>query len=113
MKSILPLFVFIDACGWEIIKDDPFARSLAPNRRRWLSRLVKAKLNFRGYFDLYNIPFRHISLFDFSEKKSPLKPQGMNQGENVFDFLEHQQIHYHVSNPLRSEKENMEALLTD
>jgi len=173
MKSILPLFVFIDACGWEIIKDDPFARSLAPNRRRlesvfgyssacvpsivsgawpeehrnwcyfvydpkrspfrflrplrflprtitsrrifrrWLSKLVKTKLNFRGYFDLYNIPFRHISLFDFSEKKSPLKPRGMNQGENVFDFLEHQQISYHVSNPLRGEKENMEALLTD
>ena len=37
MKSILPLFVFIDACGWEIIRDDPFARALAPNRRRLTS----------------------------------------------------------------------------
>src|SRR3954466_8894299 len=37
MKSILPIFVFIDACGWEIIRDDPFARSLAPNRRRLTS----------------------------------------------------------------------------
>src|SRR5215510_5546023 len=34
MKSILPLFVFIDACGWEIIQDKPFARTFAPNRRR-------------------------------------------------------------------------------
>ena len=33
MKPFLPLFVFVDACGWEIIKDHPFARTLAPERR--------------------------------------------------------------------------------
>lgn len=173
MKSILPLFVFIDACGWEIIRDDPFARSLAPNRRRltsvfgyssacvpsivsgawpdehrnwcyfvhdpdhspfrflralrflpraitsrrifrhWLSKLIKTRLNFRGYFDLYNIPFRHISLFDFSEKKSPLLPGGMNRGENIFDFLLQHRIPYHVSDPARTEKDNLESLLTE
>lgn len=173
MKSILPIFVFIDACGWEIIKDDPFARSLAPNRRRlasvfgyssacvpsivsgawpeehrnwcyfvynprrspfrflrplrflpravtsrrifrrWLSKLVRTKLGFRGYFDLYNIPFRYISLFDFSEKKSPLLPGGMNRGENIFDFLQHQRIPYHVSDPARTENENLLALMSE
>src|SRR6185503_6001025 len=34
MKAVLPLFVFIDACGWEIIRNDPFARGFAPYRRR-------------------------------------------------------------------------------
>src|SRR5215469_2486161 len=34
MKAILPLFIFVDACGWEIIKGDPFAREFAPNRTR-------------------------------------------------------------------------------
>ena len=37
-------------------------------------------MKFRGYFDLYNIPFKYISLFDFTEKKSPLRPGGMNRG---------------------------------
>src|SRR5712671_2804801 len=37
MKAILPLFVFIDACGWEIIKDSPFASALAPERKRLAS----------------------------------------------------------------------------
>ena len=41
-----------------------------------MTRLVKARLGFQGYFDLYNIPFRHIHLFDFTEKKSPLKTKG-------------------------------------
>ncbi len=170
MKTVLPLFVFVDACGWEIIKDDPFARAVAPHRhrlesifgfssacipsilaghrpvrhrnwcyfvydpihspfknlralrwlpkaitsrrcfRRWLSLFVKARLKFRGYFDLYNIPFRYISLFDFTEKKNPLQPGGLNRGPNIFDHLKSRDIPYHVSDPTKGERENLDAL---
>ncbi len=35
MKQRVDLFIMIDACGWEIIKDRPqFLRTLAPHRRR-------------------------------------------------------------------------------
>jgi hypothetical protein len=173
MKPVLPLFIFIDACGWEIIKGTPFAKSFAPNRRkldsvfgysstcvpsilsgrwpvehrnwcyfvydpkkspfkalrplrwlpkavtsrrifrRWLSKFLRGPLKFRGYFDLYNIPFRYISLFDFSEKKNPLQPGGMNRGENIFDYLEDNRIAYHVSDVARTETENRDALTAD
>ena len=173
MKPILPLFVFIDACGWEIIKNDPFVKDVAPLRRplrsvfgfssacipsilsgrypvehrnwsyfvydpknspfkslralqwlpnavtgrrrvrRYLSKFVKMRLKFKGYFDLYNIPFRFISLFDFSEKKSPLQPGGMNRGPNIFDWLVERNIPYHVSEPARGEAGNLDALITD
>jgi hypothetical protein len=173
MKPILPLFVFIDACGWEIIKDDPFLQDFAPHRRRlesvfgyssacipsivsgawpaehghwcyfvydpvhspfrplrwlqwlpetitkrrrfrrWLSNFLRRPLQFRGYFDLYNIPFRHISLFDFTEKRNPLSPGGMNRGANIFDFLEIHGIPYHVSDPARGELGNLHALRAD
>ncbi|MHC1764271.1 MAG: alkaline phosphatase family protein [Verrucomicrobiia bacterium] len=170
MKPVLSLFIMIDACGWEIAKDDPFAADFAPHRRklesvfgyssacipsivsgrwpaehrnwcyfvydpkhspfrrlrplrflpraltsrrifrRFLTRCVKRRLNFRGYFDLYNIPFEHISLFDFTEKKSPLQPGGMNRGANIFDFLESRRIPYYVSDPDASESENHASL---
>lgn len=173
MKAVLPLFVFVDACGWEIIKNDPFARDFAPNRRkldsvfgyssacvpsilsgrwpdehrnwcyfvydpkhspfkflrglrwlpakvtsrrifrRWLSKFVKVQLSFRGYFDLYNIPFKHIADYDFTEKKSPLQPGGMNRGPNIFDFLERRKISYHVSAPQKTELQNLNALISD
>lgn len=173
MKAVLPLFVFVDACGWEIIRNDPFMRDLAQHRkplasvfgyssacvpsilsgrwpdehrnwcyfvydpknspfkslrclrwlprrltsrrifRRWLSKFVKVQLSFRGYFDLYNIPFQHISLYDFTEKKSPLQPGGMNAGPNIFDFLERRGIAYHVSRPEASEESNLHALIRD
>jgi hypothetical protein len=171
MKPILPLFVMVDACGWEIIRNDPFGQSFAPHRRklnsvfgysstcvpsilsgRWpdehrnwcyfvydpanspfrslrslrflpkaitgrrifrrlLTRLVKVQLKFRGYFDLYNIPFKYISLFDFTEKKSPLQPNGMNRGPNIFDFLTERSIPYFVSNPLIPEESNRDDLI--
>ena len=173
MKAVLPLFIFIDACGWEIIKNDSFARAFAPQRkrltsvlgyssacipsilsgewpeahrnwsyfvydpvhspfkllrplrwlptavtsrrifRRWLSKLLKRPLKFRGYFDLYNIPFQHISLFDFTEKKNPLTPGGLNRGPNIFDFLQARGVPYHVSDPTKPEPANLAALHAD
>src|SRR5262245_24264504 len=171
MKAILPLFIMVDACGWEIVKDDPFLQGCAPHRRRltsvlgysstcipsilsgcwpaehrnwcyfvydpknspfrllrplrwlpaaltgrrivrrWLTKMVKKRLGFCGYFDLYNIPFQYISLYDFSEKKSPLKPQGMNCGANIFDFLEKREINYFVSDPEQPELANLMTLV--
>ena len=172
MKPVLPLFIMLDACGWEIVRNDPFLETLAPTRkkltsvfgyssacvpsivsgrwpedhrnwsyfvydpqnspfkflkplrwfpkavtsrrifRRWLTKLVRNQLRFQGYFDLYNIPFEHISLYDFSEKKSPLKPQGMNRGPNIFDFLQSKGINYYSSDPDLSEEQNYPRLLS-
>jgi len=171
MKPILPLFIMVDACGWEILQRNPFALNLAPTRkrlgsvfgysstcvpsilsgrwpdehrnwcyfvydpdnspfrslrplrwlppaitsrrifRRWLTRFVRVQLKFRGYFDLYNIPFKYIHLFDFTEKKSPLLPHGMNRGPNIFDFLVEHQIPYFVSDPARPEEANRDTLI--
>lgn len=170
MKRVLPLFIMIDAFGWEISKDREFLNDAAPNRRklnsvfgysstcvpsilsgrwpdehfnwcyfiydpahspfaalRWLrflptaitgrrivrrllTKLVRARLKFKGYFDLYNIPFKHIHLFDFTEKKSPLQPRGMNRGGNIFDHLEGQGTPYYVSDPAQTEEQNRDDL---
>lgn len=170
MKEALGLFIFIDACGWEIIRNDPFVQSMAPHRRRlrsvfgysstcvpsilsgrwpvehrnwcffvydplhspfrhlrWLrwvpqaissrrrfrrviTRLVKKQMGFKGYFDLYNIPFQYIHLYDFSEKKSPLKPGGMNVGSNIFDFLIQKKIAFASSDPDLGEWGNRDVL---
>jgi predicted AlkP superfamily pyrophosphatase or phosphodiesterase len=78
--------------------------------RRWLTKAVRSRLDFKGYFDLYNIPFRHIHLYDFTEKKSPLQPSGMNRGKNIFDELEAEGLRYFVSDPSESEEANRDAL---
>lgn len=170
MSRTLSLFIMVDACGWEIVKNDPFLARIAPHRhrlesvfgysstcvpsivsgrwpdehrnwcyfvhdpknspfnflrwlrwlpkavtsrrifRRWLTKWVKRKLGFKGYFDLYNIPFEHIDQFDFTEKKSPLQPGGMNRGTNIFDALAEQGVPHFVSDPNQSEETNRDAL---
>lgn len=173
MKDRLSLFIMVDACGWEIVKNHPFLEKVAPHRRklesvfgysstcvpsilsgrwpdehlnwcyfvynpaespfrslrwlrwlptavtgrrifrRWLTKFVKVQLKFRGYFDLYNIPFKYIHLFDFTEKKSPLKPKGMNRGPNIFDLLEEKKVPYFVTDPSQPEEEHLRRLLAD
>ncbi|MFZ4763954.1 MAG: alkaline phosphatase family protein [Roseimicrobium sp.] len=170
MKPVLPLFIMVDACGWEIVKNDSFCQLQAPHRRklesvfgysstcvpsilsghwpdehrnwcyfvhdparspfrslrwlRWLpkaltsrrfvrralTKLAKKKLGFEGYFDLYNIPFQHVADYDFTEKRSPLQPGGMNRGSNIFDFLTQQRIPYFVSDPNLTEETNRDTL---
>jgi CheY-like chemotaxis protein len=34
VKAILPLFIMVDAMGWEILRQDPFGQSFAPTRKR-------------------------------------------------------------------------------
>ncbi|OYW31576.1 MAG: nucleotide pyrophosphatase [Chthoniobacter sp. 12-60-6] len=174
MKQHVDLFIMIDACGWEIIKDRPqFLRTLAPHRRRlesvfgysstcvpsilsgrwpdehhnwcyfihdpqnspfrslswlrWLpkaftsrrivrrclTKIVKSVLGFKGWFDLYNIPFQFIHLFDFTEKKSPLQPRGMNRGSNIFDLLVDKGLPYFATDPNLSEPVNRDHLIAD
>jgi predicted AlkP superfamily pyrophosphatase or phosphodiesterase len=173
MSRSLSLFIMVDACGWEIVKNDPFLHRIAPHRtklesvfgysstcvpsivsgrwpdehrnwcyfvhdpvqspfrflkwlrwlpkaltsrrivRRALTRLVKAKLGFKGYFDLYNIPFQHIDQFDFTEKKSPLQAGGMNCGSNIFDTLKEKGTPHFISDPNQSEEANRDALAAE
>ncbi len=77
--------------------------------RHLLSRIVGRVLGFTGYFQLYNLPFEHIHLFDYCEKKNIFKPQGMNRGENIFDLLKRFKVPYHVSDWHHSEEVNLDA----
>lgn len=79
--------------------------------RRWLTKLVKKRLGFEGYFDLYNIPFSRIHLYDFTEKKSPLQPGGMNQGPNIFDTLVEKRVPYFVTDTQVDEPTNRDRLV--
>lgn len=73
--------------------------------RRLLTKYFQSYLGFKGYFDLYNIPFQYISQFDFTEKKSPLKADGMNRGTNIADLLKSSGAPHFIGDPLLPEDE--------
>jgi predicted AlkP superfamily pyrophosphatase or phosphodiesterase len=168
-KDTISLVIFIDALGWEVLRDRKFLESELPHRRKlrsvfgfssacvpsiltgrnprdhghWsyfyyspetspfrvlkplallpaaltergrvrhlISKIVGRLMRFTGYFQLYNLPFRHAGLFDHCEKSDIFKPGGMNNGENIFDVLERHNVSYHVSNWRDGETDNLEA----
>jgi predicted AlkP superfamily pyrophosphatase or phosphodiesterase len=81
--------------------------------RRWLSKGIAAAYGFTGYFQVYALPFDHLSLFDYSEKKDIFRPHGINRGGSIFDDLAELRIAHHVSNWRRSEEENLRALQSE
>jgi len=170
----LSLFVFIDALGWEIVKQrsllddvltekrpldtvfgyssscDPtiltglmprdhghlsffvYAPETSPFRvcryldilphtltrrgrvRRQMSRLIQRYYGFTGYFQIYNMPFRYLPLFDYSERRDIYQVGGINSGApTIFDHLRHQQIPFHVSDWRLPEERRIEALEAD
>lgn len=169
--SKLTLFVFIDALGWEVLKDRKFLAYELPYRRklrsvfgyssacvpsilsglqprehghwsfyfvnesnspfkgyRWLrfipfqqrgrvrnylSRWLKRRLGWSGYFQLYNMPFPYLDRFDYCEKRDIFAPNGINQGEQIFEQLEQKNIAFHVSDWRLSEAENLASLQND
>ena len=171
-KPPLTLCVFIDALGWEIVRNRPFLQdalpirtpietvfgysctcgptiltgkmprdhghlafwSYAPERspftdmtmlaalpktltsrsrvRRLLSRWVARQRGFTGYFQLYNLPFDRIHLFDYLEKKDIYQPGGIVGGApTIFDWLRHENIPFFLSDWRASEERNVEHLI--
>ena len=77
--------------------------------RHLISKLVGRLMGFTGYFQLYNLPFKHADLFDHCEKNNIFKAGGMNRGDNIFDLLERNDVSYHVSDWHDGEEENLQA----
>src|SRR5512135_1551404 len=74
MKASLALYVFIDACGWEIIRNDPFVEALAPLRKKltsvfgYSSACVPSILSGR-----WPAEHRNWSYFVYDPQNSPFK----------------------------------------
>ncbi len=78
--------------------------------RRYLSKAIATAYGFRGYFQIYNVPFDVLPLFDYAEKRDIFAPGGINRGRSIFDDLADARVPRHVSNWRHKESENVIAL---
>jgi predicted AlkP superfamily pyrophosphatase or phosphodiesterase len=76
--------------------------------RRQISRLIQAACGYDGYFQIYNVPFQLLPLFDYSEKKDLYRPGGIINGQpTIFDHLRERRIPFCVSDWRKGEKRNL------
>jgi hypothetical protein len=78
--------------------------------RRYLSKGIAKGYGFTGYFQIYNLPFESLPLFDYAEKNDIFRPGGINRGTSIFDDLAAEKVPHHVSNWRLSEDANIAAL---
>lgn len=75
--------------------------------RSKLSSWVKKWLSWDGYFQFYNMPFKHIDLFNYCEQNDIFAAGGLNRGKNITDYLEEAHVPYHMSNWRNDEQTNL------
>ncbi len=82
--------------------------------RNQVSKLFKRLLGYTGYFQLYNMPFDLLPLFDYSEKRDLYQPGGINSGaRTIFDDLRDNKVPFYLSDWRASEEVNLKALRDD
>lgn len=63
--------------------------------RSKLSQIMKRVHGFTGYFQLYNMPFKRLHLFNYTEQANIFEPGGINGGQaTIFDHLRGRGIPY-------------------
>jgi len=78
--------------------------------RRYLSKGIAWFYGFTGYFQIYNLPFGELPLYDYAEKHDIFRPGGINRGDSIFDELARAEVPVHVSDWRRDENANIAAL---
>lgn len=79
--------------------------------RRMMSKVIQRYHGYTGYFQIYNVPFRYLPLFDYSERRDIYQPGGINGGvPTVFDHLRERGLPFHLSDWRGNEGRNLEAL---
>lgn len=77
--------------------------------RYWLSQVIKRIHRFTGYFMIYNVPFRLLPYFDYSEKRSIWR-EGLLRGKTIFNRLDEQSRPYYVHTSGTSDAERFQEL---
>lgn len=79
--------------------------------RRMMSRLIRRLYGYTGYFQIYNMPFDRLKLFEYTEKRDLYQPGGINSGApTIFDYLREHRIPFHLSDWQASEETNLASL---
>lgn len=81
--------------------------------RNLLSKWIKKRCGFTGYFQLYAVPFEHLHLFNYAEQKRIWEPGGLPHGKTIFDRLTEEGIPYYVHDSDVGDDIRCERLMAD
>lgn len=91
----------------------PTALSSRNRVRNIASRIIKKQLGYTGYFNIYNMPFKLLPYFDYTEKRDLYLAGGMNSGSpTIMDYARDHAVDFFLSDWRSPELENLGRLKT-
>ncbi len=82
--------------------------------RRMMSRVIKRLYGYTGYFQIYNMPFDRLPLFEYTEKRDLYQPGGINSGaRTIFDDLRDRRVPFYLSEWWKPETHNLATLTAE
>lgn len=82
--------------------------------RRLMSRFIKRLYGYTGYFQIYNMPFDKLPMFEYTEKRDLYEKGGINSGaRTIFDDLRDRNIPFYLSEWWKGETHNLATLTAD
>ncbi len=89
----------------------PKALSSRNRVRNIAGRIIKRRLKYTGYFNIYNMPFNLLPLFDYTEKKDLYQKDGINSGiETIMDYAREKKVDFFLADWKATEVDNLMAL---
>lgn len=77
--------------------------------RHLISKLTAKIMGYTGYFQLYNVPYDRLPLFDYCEKSDIFAAGGLAPVKNLRDILSESKLNFHISDWRKTESENIDA----
>jgi len=94
----------------QVLPDAFFRRGRVRNQ---MSKWIKRKCGFTGYFQLYAVPFKYLPLFNYAEQKRIWEPGGLPSGKSIFDSLSERNIPYYTHDSSLTDNLRLERLMDD
>ncbi|MDC7244400.1 MAG: alkaline phosphatase family protein [Sphaerochaetaceae bacterium] len=86
----------------------PKALSSRNRVRNIAGRIIRRRLDYTGYFNIYNMPFKLLHMFDYTEKKDLYQKGGINSGiPTITDYARDNNVDFFLADWKAGEEENL------
>lgn len=94
----------------QALPDSIFRRGRVRNQ---MSKWIKRRCGFTGYFQLYSVPFKDLPLFNYAEQKRIWDPGGLPNGMSIFDRMAEKNVPHYVHDSSQPDELRLEHLMND
>jgi hypothetical protein len=89
----------------------PRVRGFHRRFRRLVERACRHTSGCSGYFNLYDVPLKHLQYFDYNERRNAFAPGGLNRGRSIWDDIADAGLPFYLSLAPNTDEQALDGAL--